>query len=35
MFWYVVVFIWGACAGSLVTSYYIRVGIRKALKKGG
>lgn len=28
MFGDIVIFVWGACAGSLITSYFIRRGLR-------
>lgn len=27
-FWFAIVFIWGACIGSLVTSWYVRSGMK-------
>jgi hypothetical protein len=34
MFWYVMMFTWGACFGSFLTAYLIRRDIRKLRGKG-
>lgn len=33
MFWYVIVFTWGACFGSLFTAYLVRRDIKR-MRKG-